>query len=635
MIKLKNGCKARNVQEQVAYNTDEIIKLKYLVGEAYIELDDTALTHTGTITADMKKILDKYEVVFVILKQDDDLYQVFRTDYYEQKFRKCAFFVGGSLHKLDLDYDNSTWSYSEQAIGGVQVQSDWNQTDTTQVDFIKNKPEYVSKLKDNINVDNSGNVEFIHDVKVDGDIKINSAEYLTDSDGKNLIGSPLELTGTSGTLTTEQYNFLINCKSNYIRLKINVGTSEAPVYVYENYYLMDDKVESGYLGYSHVEKESTNYKIKTITITISTKGWVLTEQPVPSVLDPEELGKVLTSIKISATGVISSNKGMAIEILRNSKIADENEAVAFHNAIPGGRDLSSYFTDSTDWDDGKPQFWKRLQGGTFNRSATWIAAHPNEPTSITFTLFEGLFVGDYWKMTENIRSRQDNNGAAQTNEGTDYVMIAGFDTMWGNGEESYKVNYHHIVCIPGKPDGSTMLAFGQHRMNETDTSANGYKNTQLHSTVIGSPTTTAKRFSTYNTATINEQLYAEFGAHLATTHELLSNGMQTSRVNRWGEATGGASSWEWTTCQAVLMSEIEVYGSIAVSSTAHDVGNAKAQLPVFRFFPQALNNRSCWYWLKAISHSPSFCSCSSDGGAGGNDASRADAYVRPRFVLKA
>lgn len=450
----------------------------------------------------------------------------------------------------------------------------------------------------------------------------------------------VELTGETGTLTADELTLLQKSKLNVIRLKVNVGTTTTPIYVYEIFRYEDEKTNSGYIAYTHIEKETTNNTvIKVISIILGSRSWTLKTQIVPSVqTEEEELGKVLTQIKISTTGIISSTKDIALDVLRKSKVTDENQAVAFHNAIPGGRDITSYFNDSADWADGKPQIWKRIQSGTFSRSAAYITAHPNDPTSVTFTLFEGLFPGDYWKMTEKIRSRQDDNGTAQTNEGTDYVMIGGFDLLWGNGDDNASVenvNYHHIVCVPGKP-GNYQNTFGQHRMNATDDTTGGYYSSVMRTNVIGSVTSVGKRFSAYPTATINQQLYAEFGAHLATTREFISNAMTSTGISANGLAQGSATGRTWVSAQAQLMSENEVYGCHCwASGTAENMSTMKQQMPLFRLFPIAINNRYSWYWLSDVATASIFCLVNHSGNAGAYGASGSDGFVRPRFVLKA
>ena len=167
-------------------------------------------------------------------------------------------------------------------------------------------------------------------------------------------------------------------------------------------------------------------------------------------------------------------------------------------------------------------------------------------------------------------------------------------------------------------------------MNATNTTEGGYKASEMNTLVLGEVTSTG---STAADATINQQLYAEFGSHLKTTRELISNAINATGYNRFGSATGCASNWEWISAQAILMSEIEAYGSIAWSSAGYDTGNANRQLPLFAFSKQAQNNRSAYWWLKDIASAANFCNASDYGFASCTRASAANPYVRPRFII--
>ena len=265
------------------------------------------------------------------------------------------------------------------------------------------------------------------------------------------------------------------------------------------------------------------------------------------------------------------------------------------------KDITAYISDGT--------FWNRLAGTN------------------GFALFEDIYVGDYFKMSRAI-SAYERTGQYQTT-GSQYVTIAGLDTMMNNGDQGSGVNYHHAVMVAGQGFGGTQH-FGRSRMNATNTTEGGYKASEMNTLVLGEVTSTG---STAADATINQQLYAEFGSHLKTTRELGSNAINATGYNRFGSATGCASDWEWISAQAILMSEIEAYGSIAWSSAGYDTGNANRQLPLFAFSKQAQNNRSAYWWLKDIASAAYFCYASYGGCAGCYDAGAAVCYVRPRFII--
>ena len=145
----------------------------------------------------------------------------------------------------------------------------------------------------------------------------------------------------------------------------------------------------------------------------------------------------------------------------------------------------------------------------------------------------------------------------------------------------------------------------------------------------------ARSGSTAATASINQQLYAEFGSHLKTTRELISNAINKTGNNRLGSANGCSSNWGWENVQAVLMSEVECYGATVWSSAGYDTGSACIQLALFAASGEARNNRSAYYWLKDVASAASFCRAGSHGSAAYLNASYADTYVRPRFILGA
>jgi hypothetical protein len=265
-----------------------------------------------------------------------------------------------------------------------------------------------------------------------------------------------------------------------------------------------------------------------------------------------------------------------------------------------GKDISAYVTDGS--------LWKRLNG------------------TDGYSLFEDIYCGDRIHMSRAITCPDSYQGVV----GSDWVTIAGIDTLMGNGD-SNAVNYHHLIMVPGNGEEG-LQHFGRHAMNDTNTTEGGYVGSKIYTDVLGA---VVSEGSTASGATITQQLYAEFGSHLKTTRELLSNSINTSGYNRFGTAGGCSSNWTWASCQAVLMSEVEAYGSIVWSSSGYDTGTAKTRLPLFAASTKALNNRSAWWWLKDVASAAYFCFVSNNGNAGYGNAAYTDGCVRPRFVLAA
>lgn len=306
---------------------------------------------------------------------------------------------------------------------------------------------------------------------------------------------------------------------------------------------------------------------------------------------------------VSAT----KDKKMAAGVL-TGKLLDHN----IPRLVP--KDITSYITDGS--------IARRLTGG-----------YKSGSSGEKYSLFEDIFVGDYWQMSRAITAPDQDSQYATT--GTDWVTIAGIDTLFWTGDQSTGVNYHHLVMVPGKGYTDAKNHFGRKRMNSTNTTVGGYVASEMHTTTIGEVVSAG---STATGATINQQLFAEFsGSHplkLKTTRELLTNQMTATLVNRLGSADGASSGWAWTSVQACLMSEVEVYGSTVFSSSGYDVGSGCLQLPLFRE-KRALNNRGSYWWLRAVASSAYFCYVHSNGRANYNSASSTHGYVRPRFVLGA
>ena len=77
------------------------------------------------------------------------------------------------------------------------------------------------------------------------------------------IGAGLPASATNGTLTVEQLALLQSSENNYI------------MFQHEKYYLEDKGHVEGYITYTHTGYENSTYWIKSITITVSTRAWVL------------------------------------------------------------------------------------------------------------------------------------------------------------------------------------------------------------------------------------------------------------------------------------------------------------------------------------------------------------------------
>ena len=309
---------------------------------------------------------------------------------------------------------------------------------------------------------------------------------------------------------------------------------------------------------------------------------------------------LLNALQLSGVMSNSPAKGSSLPV-KSGGVWDAIHAISHNIPRVTPKDITSYYNDGS--------LWNRIAG------------------TGGYSLFEDIYSGDYIEMSRPI-SAYERTGQYQTT-GSQYVTIAGLDRMMNNGDQGNGVDYHHAVMVPGQGFGGTQH-FGNSRMNSTNTTEGGYKASEMNTLVLGEVTSTG---STAADATINQQLYAEFGSHLKTTRELASNAVNATGYNRFGSATGCASNWGWISAQAILMSEVEVYGATVWSSSGYDTGTANVQLPLFAFSKQAQSNRTAYWWLKNIAREAGFCFVTGSGAADSTDASVAYLYVRPRFII--
>ena len=248
-----------------------------------------------------------------------------------------------------------------------------------------------------------------------------------------------------------------------------------------------------------------------------------------------------------------------------------------HNAIPRGKNIQEYFDNGS--------LYTKISNGTF----------------------EDLFIGDYWKAKYN--------GVEKT------FRIAGFNiyNIRTHTSDSYTLG-NHAVIVPDEILGSC-------EMNQTNTTVGGYRGSYANKTVIGDPATSG------GTSTVNQCLRSIFGNHLLTIKEYLYYSMTDSYNSAAGMGFRGVATISVITdCQAIPMSEVELYGSSIYGSRRGETGFYVTQLPLFRLMPQMKNPGNYNFWLRTISSTEGFCVCGRDGSprysipTGEHD-------VRPRFVI--
>ena len=216
--------------------------------------------------------------------------------------------------------------------------------------------------------------------------------------------------------------------------------------------------------------------------------------------------------------------------------------------------------------------------------------------------FKGIYPGCYIKKTKTI-------------DGTTYTdhidMIVSLDPYYSKftGSSDY-IYTHHVGIIP-------YYVLGKSVMNQSDTSKGGYASSYLRNITL------SKYLTGYKNA---------YGAsHFLTFGELISTEVNNSSPSALQESTGIASRWNWYETQITTMSEVQVYGSVAVSGTM-DVGEACTQLEAFQYNHELQNFIHGAFWLRGVSSSTGFSVSGNRGYAYSNNSS-ISYYVRPLLLL--
>lgn len=326
------------------------------------------------------------------------------------------------------------------------------------------------------------------------------------------------------------------------------------------------------------------------------------------------------------------------------------------------KDITAYFTDGS--------FYNRIKGTS------------------GYAEQEDIYVGDYFSPTT--LSGKKLFCTVDGSNGTEWFTVAGINSLAGNGDSGWltTLTNKHAVIIPGKGDQAVWNTLGRAVMNTSNTTEGGYYGSYMNKTILGNDNdnftggstvspidqgtsltasqayavgdfflyTSSSKTILYKVtvavasgetltigtnckiATVNEQIRYVFGSYLRTTREWLSDTVDTNASNNrlGGIEDGCSSAGAYYNCLTVLMSEVEVYGSVCFASSGYDIMHGNKQLPVFagnnKLF---LNNRKDNWWLKCVASSSRFCNVNYSGVASSSGAYSAGIGVRPRFVIGA
>jgi hypothetical protein len=287
--------------------------------------------------------------------------------------------------------------------------------------------------------------------------------------------------------------------------------------------------------------------------------------------------------------------------------------IAYHSALPTGWYLECTTAGTTG--SGELSISSPSIGGTVSDgTVTWRICNVNANTNYqkiamarhtrtTFTLANlisavadqnldkyGINVGDYYV------------GAS----GYTYI-VAGLNPLKGTHSNTIKNNHCGlIVCThttsPWNASGNTYTG--------ADERGAGYANSDLHYYLVN---------------TVLPKVKSDLGgSHLYAHKKMFSNAVNTTQYNRFGTNSGGASAWSWYDNQYIsALTEHQVYGGIAWSSSGYDTGEADQQLEVFKKFKHTDIFGNEYVWLRDVASASYACAAPDSGNANPHPASTA------------
>lgn len=289
--------------------------------------------------------------------------------------------------------------------------------------------------------------------------------------------------------------------------------------------------------------------------------------------------------------------------------------IKYHSALPTGWYLectTAGISGSGDLTISSPSIGGTVSDGTVTWRICNVNANTNyqkiamaRHTRTTFTLANlisavadqnlakyGIKVGDYYV------------GAS----GYTYI-VAGLNPLKGTHKNTVTNNHCGlIVCThathPWNASGNTYTG--------ADERGAGYANSDLHYYLVN---------------TVLPKVKSDLGeSHLYAHQKLFSNAVNTPQYNRFGTNSGGASSWGGYNQYISALTEHQVYGGIAWSSSGFDTGEADQQLEVFKKFKHTDIFGNEYVWLRDVASASYACRALDAGDADYSTASNAS-YV--------
>lgn len=207
--------------------------------------------------------------------------------------------------------------------------------------------------------------------------------------------------------------------------------------------------------------------------------------------------------------------------------------------------------------------------------------------------FTDMYVGDYWVI----------NGKTRRIGDIDYFIHCGDNVDLG----------HHLLMVD---DGADLVGDGSttHFMNDTDTTAGGFKGSKMWNTTIPNQ--------------ILPDITTAFGNHLLKHREYISNAVDN------GVPTGG----EWVDTTYNIFNEAMYYGTIAngannAGAGLFNTGCSKNQIKLFMLDQSSMNRRTS-IWLRDVVSASIFALVHATGFTGSNFASSPSVSVLGYYLIQ-
>lgn len=183
----------------------------------------------------------------------------------------------------------------------------------------------------------------------------------------------------------------------------------------------------------------------------------------------------------------------------------------------------------------------------------------------------------------------------------DYFIVNGYTYVLADYDHWYGA-YDYYSVTSKRHWGVLVNTGATHAWNSNGSTNGGYAGSELHAYLVD---------------TVLPKIEADLtplGLSLISNQRLYSTAMNPSGYNRYGSATGCASSWGWSTEQKIAApTEIEIYGSTAWSSSGYDTGEGCKPLKACQRFRYNELLQWKYFWLRDIASASYACYASHAG----------------------